>query len=216
MPAGEFRTLNRSLRDHGRALSGARDADVLVETVDLLADHNTRRVRRAHYAAVRGRLAQRTGDAPPEHDLTGAVTQVDHWPVNDASPKTLTRALADTYGRGRTAFAIAERDPTTEHLHEWRKRVKDLWYQQRLLKRAWPDVMEALAGEAKALSKLLGTDHDLATLAGELPADDPLHPVIADNRRELQQQAFELGARVYAESPKAFRKRVRGYVRTVA
>ena len=94
--------------------------------------------------------------------------------------------------------------------------MKDLWYQQRLLKRVWPDVMEALAGEAKALSKLLGSDHDLAVLAGELPGDDALLQLIADRRAELQHDAFALGARVYAETPKAFRKRLRGYVRAVA
>src|SRR3954462_13703267 len=47
---------HRELRDQGRALSGARDADVMVETVDLLAEHNTRRVKRAHFMAVRGRF----------------------------------------------------------------------------------------------------------------------------------------------------------------
>jgi CHAD domain-containing protein len=126
------------------------------------------------------------------------------------------RALTDTYRSGRRAFARAEDEPTTEHLHEWRKRVKDLWYQQRLLKRAWPGVMKALAAEAKSLSKLLGSDHDLAVLAAELPDDDVLRPLIADRRAELQDEAWTLGRRLYAESPKAFRKRLRRYVRAVA
>src|SRR5262249_13657072 len=51
-----FQARNRELRDQGRALSGARDADALVETVDALAAHNTRRVKRAHFMAVRGRF----------------------------------------------------------------------------------------------------------------------------------------------------------------
>lgn len=216
MRPDEFKALNRALRDQGRALSGARDADVLLETVDDLATRNTRRVRRAHFAAVRTRLASNGGGELPQADLTPLAAGTRDWPVDDATPKTLVRALTRTYREGRDAYETARRDPTSEHLHEWRKRVKDLWYQQQLLKRSWPDVMKALAGEAKALSKLLGSDHDFAVLAGELPAADPLRPLIADRRAELQHEAFALGTRVYAESPKAFKKRVRSYVRAVA
>jgi CHAD domain-containing protein len=211
-----FRIYNRELRDHGRSLSGARDADVLVETIDDLARRNTRRIRKSHFAALRTRLAQRTAAAPPQHDLSAAVESVGEWPLDGVKAGTLVRALTDTYERGRKAFEDAAAKPTTEHLHEWRKRVKDLWYQQRLLERVWPGVMKALAGEAKALSKLLGSDHDLAVLAAELPPDDALLALIADRRAELQAEALALGARVYAESPKAFRKRLRGYVRAVA
>src|SRR5689334_2251019 len=56
MRADAFRAYNRELRDQGRALSGARDADVMVETVDLLAARNSRRVKRAHFMAVRERF----------------------------------------------------------------------------------------------------------------------------------------------------------------
>jgi CHAD domain-containing protein len=216
MRPDEFRVLNRALRDQGRTLSGARDADVLLETVDDLAARNTRRIRRAHFDAVRTRLANQAGGDAPHADLTPLAEGTRDWPVKKATPKTLVRALTRTYKEGRKAYETARHDPTSEHLHEWRKRVKDLWYQQRLLARSWPDVMKALAGEAKALSKLLGTDHDLAVLADELPAADPLRPLIADRRAELQHDAFALGARVYAESPKAFKKRVRSYVRAVA
>jgi CHAD domain-containing protein len=211
-----FRAYNRELRDHGRALSGARDADVLVETVDDLAQHNARRVRKAHFTAVRNRLAERVSGTPPAHDMSPAVESIQQWPLEDVKPKTLVRALTDTYAQGREAYEAAGKNPTTERLHEWRKRVKDLWYQQQLLKPAWPDVMKAFAGEAKTLSKLLGSDHDLAVLADELDPGDPLLPLIDDRRQDLQREAFELGARVYAEAPKAYRKRVRGYVRAVA
>jgi hypothetical protein len=50
-------------------------------------------------------------------------------------------------------------------LHEWRKRAKDLWYHHRLLKDAWPGPVKAFADEADQLGKLLGDDHDLATLS---------------------------------------------------
>jgi hypothetical protein len=207
MRADAFRAYNRELRDQGRALSGTRDADVMVETVDLLAEHNTRRVKRAHFMAVRGRFVAGTAGELPEHRMRELAGGVDRWPLGGVSADALVEALTTTYRRGRKAAA---KPPTTENLHAWRKRVKDLWYQARLLSD------KRLAREAKALSKLLGSDHDLAVLSGELPADDPLQPLISDRRAALQKAARKLGGRLYEDSPKAFRKRVRKRLRAVA
>jgi CHAD domain-containing protein len=207
MRPGAFQAYNRELRDQGRALSGARDADVMVETVDALAAHNTRRIKRTHFMAVRGRFAARAAGELPEHRLDGVADGVDRWPLGGISADTLVEAVTTTYKRGRKAAA---KPAITENLHEWRKRVKDLWYQARLLG------IKRLAKDAKALSKPLGTDHDLAVLSAELPADDPLQPLIADRRADLQKEARKLGERVYEGSPKAFRKRVRKRLRAVA
>jgi CHAD domain-containing protein len=202
-----FRAYNRELRDQGRALSGARDADVMVETVDVLAEHNTRRVKRAHFMAVRGRFVAGAAGELPEHRVPALAGGVDHWPLGGVSAETILDAVTTTYRRGRKAAA---KPATDENLHEWRKRVKDLWYQARLLS------IKRVARDAKKLSKLLGSDHDLATLSTELPADDPLQPLIDDRRAALQKRARTLGARVYEDSPKAFRKRVRKRLRAVA
>ncbi len=207
MRADAFRAYNRELRDQGRALSGARDADVMVETVDALAEHNTRRVKRAHFMAVRGRFVARAAGELPDHRVPALAREVDRWPLGGISSETLVDAVTKTYRRGRQAAA---EPATTENLHEWRKRVKDLWYQARLLG------IKRLAKDAKALSKPLGEDHDLAVLSAQLEADDPLQPLIADRRAELQQEASKLGERVYEDPPKAFRKRVRKRLRAVA
>ena len=207
MRADAFQARNRELRDQGRALSGARDADAMVETVDALAQHNTRRVKRAHFMAVRGSFVAGAAGALPEHRVPALARGVSRWPLGDISAGTLVDALTTTYKRGRKAAA---KPATDENLHEWRKRVKDLWYQARLLS------IKKLARDAKALSKLLGDDHDLVVLSAELPASDPLQPLISERRAELQKQARKLGARVYEDSPKAFRKRVRKRLRAVA
>ena len=109
-------------------------------------------------------------------------------------------------------------DPTVERLHEWRKRVKDLWYHLRILTPAWPAVLEPLAGEAHVLSEQLGDDHDLAMLglaareradAFSDPLDlDSLLDAIERRRSELQRDATSLGRRLYADEPEAFVSRV--------
>ena len=116
-------------------------------------------------------------------------------------------------------MAAARADPTDAHLHQWRKRAKDLWYQARLLGDAWPRAFKALAQDAHALADLLGDDHDLAVLAAHLAArsepagaDDDVLELVARRRQELQDAARRLGARLYAEKPGAFGRRLSRYL----
>ena len=59
MRSGDFRRLNRALRDRGRALAGTRDADVMVETIDALRERFAGHEPTALFDAVRARLAKR-------------------------------------------------------------------------------------------------------------------------------------------------------------
>jgi CHAD domain-containing protein len=232
MPDDAYRRENAALRDAGRALSGTRDADVMVEALAALADRFAGQAPAALFEEVRGRLAARAAAARAvgapaigEHaaSLRALLARVEGWQVDGSDDATLAAALARTYKRGRRAFRSADRDPTTERLHEWRKRAKDLWYQQALVSAAWPGVLSAQAGEAKALSKLLGDDHDLAVLAELLRDDaeltaavaadrDALLDLIGRRRAELLGEARALGRRVYAERPKQYARRVRRYI----
>jgi CHAD domain-containing protein len=208
-----YRRRNRALRDAGRGMSGTRDADVLVETVDRLAERFVGQQPERFFATIREPLARDSrGSADPgEHTATLRGLAQDAWPLKGLDADALADSLKCTYARGREAFARAERKPTTTNLHEWRKRVKDLWYQERLLEDTWPGVMKAQAKEAKKLSKLLGEDHDLAVLADQVQ-DPKLHELIDARRAELQAEARALGRRVYAERPKAFARRAHRYV----
>ena len=94
--------------------------------------------------------------------------------------------------------------------------MKDLWYQSRLLADVCGPAIAGQAKDAHALADLLGDEHDLAvldqTLAHGLPAPvdvDGVRELIAHRREELRAEALWLGARVYAEKPKAFRRRMR-------
>jgi CHAD domain-containing protein len=232
MRTRDYRTENRRLRDRGRALSGARDADVMVETIDALSERFAGQAPAALFDAVRERLAERAAAvredagedvASEAAALHALAARVDEWPVERASADTLVRGLERSYVRGRDAFARADRRPTTTNLHEFRKRVKDLWYHERLLGEVWPGMMKAHAKESKTLSQLLGDDHDLAVLEALLADEEVTRDVAADigellemiahRREELLAEIRALGRRVYAEPPKAFRRRMRRYIR---
>jgi CHAD domain-containing protein len=228
-----YRRENDALRDIGLALSGTRDADVRVATAQALAERAAGRLPAEVFDALRdalsaeaptGRDGGTAGFAPQIEALRAAELRVEAWPLDDADWDTAIAGVTRAYARGREAFATARATPVPELLHAWRKRAKDLWYHQRLLAPAWPDVLDAQAEAAHTLSELLGDDHDLAVLAERLTDNAPplapavdahraeLRTLIAHRSDELRAEATRLGRRVYAESPKAFARRIARYI----
>lgn len=234
-PALDKRTYqreNRTLRDASRTVAHVRDADVMVETVDALRERFVGQLPARTFTDLRRRLARQAKRSRAQAggeigaELTGAfeavARRVDEWPLEGAGWGAPRKGIARAYNRGRRTFKTADKDPTTENLHECRKRVKDLWYHQRLLVLAWPAVLKAQADEAHALSDLLGDDHDLAVLAQRLQ-DQPqsaqveaVLELVARRREELLAQIRTLGRRVYAEKQKPFVRRLKRYLRTPA
>lgn len=225
-----------ALRDVSRGLGALREADALVETVDALREPASGRVPATTLDALHDAFAARTAAGAPsaggtaDDDLAAAVAalrdireRVAAGALDVDGRSTLAAGLARSYRRAHEAFAGTAGEPSADELHEWRKRVKDLWYQQRLLADAWPAVLKAQSQEAKDASKLLGDDHDLAELHAAL--EDPegpaahvaadtgaLLPVVQARRVALLAEARAYGVRLHAEKPKAYVRRVRRYL----
>jgi CHAD domain-containing protein len=230
MKSSARRRENRAFRDAGRRLSAARDADVMVEALEDLAKRYAGQLPENTFTTVGDHL-RRAGHGPRrsvmDSGLTGEVTEelkaarvrTEQWRLGRGGWKAVKGGLRRSYRRGRRAFKHAQDNPTTEALHEWRKRAKDHWYHLRLLKPIFPRTLEGQAKDAHLLSDLLGDDHDLALLRNALLEAGPalaadVDSVVAllDHRRgQLQAQAMLLGRRLYAEKPKAFMRRMRAY-----
>ncbi len=213
-----FRREADTFRDAAGELSGVRDADVMLATLAELEERYdaevgpVRQALEAHRLRTTGggrRQAAQTAIAI----LTEARGRVDDWPLERDGFEALEEGLERTYRRGRRDWRAALEEPSTEKLHEWRKRVKDLWYHCSILQETWKPVMTALADEAHELSDRLGDDHDLAVLLGF--GAESLAPLIATRRAELQEEAFAYGSRLYADKPKAFVRRIEHWSRPV-
>jgi CHAD domain-containing protein len=212
-----FRRDNLCFRDAGRELAGVRDSDVMLDTlkaIDIPAgmEWELRKTIQGH-RAQNGGDARRTATTGVVARLREARRRVDDWPLERHSFDALREGLERTYRHGRRDFRAAQGDPTVEALHEWRKRVKDLWYQHTLLRELWPPVMQAVGNEAHQLANRLGDDHDLAMLADwvreHAAAEPEFFDAVASRRSELQAEAMALGERLYADKPGPYVRRLR-------
>ena len=206
-----YRRESTAFRDAGRELSGVRDADVMIATLRSLelADREVGPLRQALEAhRIRTAAGTREQAAAGAIDmLSEARGRVADWPLATDGFGAFEDGLLRVYRQGRRNMRAACKEPTSENLHEWRKRAKDLWYHLTLLEEAWPPVMRALADEAHELSDRLGDDHDLAVLVewARGHADADAIEAAAERRRlRLQGEAFAYGARLYADKSSVF------------
>ena len=218
----DWRRENRHYRDCARQLSGFRDAEVLVEALDGLAERfgpTTRdrfdRLRRE--LEQENRAAHEDGSieramASAAAELEAGRPRINALPLDGDGWELIAPGLQRTYRRGRKRLRDGEEEASVTNLHELRKRVKDLWYQLRLIRGADSAMIGRLADHAHDLSDHLGDDHDLALLREQAqrraaafadPADQRrLLEQIDQRRGELQFAAISLGERIYDAKPK--------------
>jgi CHAD domain-containing protein len=221
---------NTCFRDAARPLSEVRDARVLVDALDGLAEHSgdgksfgpVRKALQARQRATRRRVLQEE-QAPAKiaEAAEEARQRVKDWDIGRKGWAALGAGLKRVYKSGRDAFAAARAEASDENLHEWRKQVKYLWHQLQVLGPTWPGLMDELGKQAHQLADHLGDDHDLAVLHDLLEQEGAqwarpgtlakLLGLIDERRGELQHDATQLGQRLYADRPKAFLVRLHSY-----
>lgn len=221
-----WRRENDHYREAAGQLSGFRDAEILVEATDALAERFGA-TSRERFAGFRRELDEENraahDDGSVERAMAGAAAQlatgrsrIEALPLGGDGWDLIAPGIQRSYRRGRKRLRAVEEEPGVVNLHELRKRVKDLWYGLRLIRGADGAMIGRLADHAHDLSDHLGDDHDLALLRDEVrrrptafadPADRRRALEQIDQRRgELQFAAISLGERIYAEKPKRFTK----------
>lgn len=219
-----YRRENALYRDTGRSLSGARDAKVLVDTLDSLIARFAAELPEGAFAALRAQLAaeseaeharlRRDGDAIASAlpRLGVGRDRIATWPLAEGADRAaLAPGLERIYRRGRRAARAARKDPSDETLHELRKRAKDLWHAAQIARPAAPAELKRLGRRAHRLSDAAGEDHDLAVLRtaaeargaalrpGELPL---LRALIERRQKRLRRRALARARRLYRAKPR--------------
>jgi CHAD domain-containing protein len=219
LPTSTRRTENEAMRDASRRLSGARDAQVMLDTLESLVhaipappNDEVRSLGRELVARRAELASQLEGDTGLLEDVAGELEairgRVEAWDLGDERWGSIAEGTEIIHDRGRAAMKQALRGDADDDWHEWRKRVKDLWYAGRIIAPITGAQIEGLVEEADELSDVLGDHNDLAVLleaAGDRPG---LRAAIVARRDALRRVAATLGRRLYGEKPKAFARRL--------
>ena len=178
---------NAALASTARLLAGARDAEVLLDTLDtLIARHPGKLARRKGVAQLRRRLAaecdsaqrRALGDPATRARAIGELRafreRVLAWDLSAREGIVIVEpGLTRLYAQGRRRWRRVEngKGERVREMHEWRKRVKDLRYIAEMLSLRGKGTgkgdarLRRIASRADSLGELLGDEHDLAVLA---------------------------------------------------
>ncbi|HLL93275.1 MAG TPA: CHAD domain-containing protein [Solirubrobacteraceae bacterium] len=145
---------NAALRETARHLAGARDAAVMLGTLDQLLERHPRKLERRkgvielrrRLLAERALMEQQTLRDPAVlaqvlGELCAFRERVAAWSLPDRDGiELLEPGLAKLYRQGRRRYRRVARGKADLVLamHEWRKRVKDLRYAAEMLERHYP------------------------------------------------------------------------------
>jgi len=223
-PADQMRSEARELM---RALAVARDAQ---SALDALGDLRKASVPLSptSFETIRRRLTE-IRDAAEKTSFTNvmrkritryldyATLSLERWPLKNIDFGTVADGLTVTYRRARQLIPEEWSDADAESLHDLRRRVVEHRHQMDLIEPLWPRLGQAWTHEAQRLRNQLGACQDLAMLAEMTAPHQPLAPwrsrlapVIAARRAAHLKNAARLAGRLFAEKPKAFRRRVDG------
>jgi CHAD domain-containing protein len=218
---------DRCVRKIDRLVSDLRDAQVRLQTLVLLSDETANGPEDTPFARIEELLSleRESFSAAFAGWQTQAIPQLERvearllrWPLEALTWKQICGAVGKIYKRGQRRLAKTINDPRPEHFHAWRKRVKDIWYELRILQPLNRVVLIEMAHDAEVLGELLGREHDLDFLWARLEKETgdkrlrdelaEIEKLIRKRGKRLRTNALELGRRFYAEPAKAFAKRI--------
>lgn len=225
---------NAAFRQIAAGLSSARDASVLVSTLDdLVAEgqgHLTAPVRPA-VVELQARLRTRADNLRQQMDegallslarerFTEARARIEHWRFVDDGTGIVLPGFERSYAQFRRRLDTLDPGADAETVHDWRKAAKAHWYHIRLFTPAAPDLLGPRAAALDRLGEALGDHHNLAMLAEQVETatlgDEATHAalsrLIAARQHVLLTDALRLGAQLAAEKPAALGKRLRAYI----
>lgn len=224
----ELERVNSSLRAAAQRLAGARDADVRLATLERL------RARHPKALALEGveRLGERlerereraSEPASPQDvlaDIADMRRHLAHWNLVEHDFDALAPGLKRIYREGRRRCARVKREHgrNAEDVHDWRKRVKGLYYALDMLGGANAKGARLATRRAERLGDLLGEEHDLWLLCayveqhpdafgGDTAAHEKLMKLTERQRKRLRKRALKLGKRLYERKPDDFARRI--------
>jgi CHAD domain-containing protein len=223
----EFRRVNTRLRDAARRLAPARDSVVRLSTLSRLIALHPKALALGGIDRLRTQLEadldQADHSACGPHGLDDVAEmrrELSHWNLLDHDLDALAPGLRRIYREGRRRYRRVKLHPTNpQDLHDWRKRVKTLYYALDMLGGESAKGARGVTKRAERLGEALGEEHDLWMLCAYIEehpqaldrsdrSREVLVKLIAKRRERLRARALAGGARVYSDPPGQFTRRI--------
>lgn len=229
----QVRRDDQRLRDAARILSRQRDLAVQAHTFRLLGTRlqnevpprllaglsaAERRVRRELRPETVDRALRRAA-----RTLRRVRRRLGNWDVRHGR-RAISDGITRMYRKARAGLQAVRAQPSPERFHDWRKRVKALANELRLIRDAIPDLTTTLMPKIDQLGELLGQVHDLHCAH----ATAELHPrsfgraedsravltAVEERRSELEREALALAETVFSGRPRDVRALIKTGWRT--
>jgi CHAD domain-containing protein len=219
----------KRLRTINRALSRLRDVDAMVEIFKKLKSRNRRLFSRGALAGVQRRLSSRKRAVLNAAERKGALRTVlrdirkvrkdaKWWEPRHRRFGALEAGLRSTYRRGRKAMRRATTSGQAADFHEWRKQIKALWYELRLVQEGGKTMQRDVEALHRA-ETWLGDDHNIVVLCAELSKSrsidgaksdlDALRETANRYQSDLRRRAVAGTRHIYAQGQGVFVRRVK-------
>lgn len=227
-----FQLENARFRETGNLLADLRKSYVMPETLDYLLSRRGASssvpagVECMQYLeALKASLSMSLHEGPDPFEI--CRLRLDEagkqFLLNGQIPADIpgmTAGLKKTYRSGYKKFSIAYRAPSMENNHNFRKAAKNLWHQMQLLRISWPAALGPFISSLDRLCNRLGMEHDLAELERAITGHtiinekekEFLFTLLRRQRKRIQHSAWTLAAKIYAEKPSAFARRMETYL----
>ena len=209
--------IDRRLRNTGRLLAAARDAEVVHRTATDLTTSD------AHSNPIR--IEPRTAEAIPDADvlrqvrkrLGEAAPEVDEYFAGARSRESLSASIGKACRKVVRLMERFRERPTQGRAHDWRKGVQRYANQLAVMADLWPERADAELDLLDKLAKCLGEYNDLTILRsslehGHVGVDAGSRSALLDLARKrqhsLRERALDLGeslTRARATPPSAMR-----------
>jgi CHAD domain-containing protein len=214
-------------RDLARMLAGARDAQAALDAVADAEHHApSHRLSSQSWDTIRAKLEDIRASAETA-SLTNALrtrisaaldraeARIELWPLDELSFADVAEALREDYRRARHLIPDNWRAASAHDLHALRQRVVVHRYQMEIVEPLWPRLGRSWVREAQKLRNRLGKVQDLAVLSRYAEPHQPLarwrsrlQSVISQRQAQHVAAAQRIAGRLFAEKPKAFRRRL--------
>jgi len=222
-----LRGSRKRLRRVNRTLSRLRDADAMLQTLAavtrgrsrVIDEHGLARLKRRLSAKKLGSLetADRRGTWEAlTSDLRKLRRSARKWRPIHRGVGALASGIRRTHRQGCKAMARAKDTQRASDFHEWRKQVKALWYELRLVEESSAVIRRHVTALHRA-ETALGDDHNLVLLCAELTSERPgsgedsfdrLRAAAATRQGELRRRAL-------ARVEPLYRRRTAAFVREI-